>query len=70
MNINMSDLPYVIYACFVLHNFCETNNDAISEEMTQNAITYNQQFQLSARSGVASSKETEGKSQTHSYKIL
>ena len=41
----MCDLPNTIYACFVLHNFCKTNNDAISEEMTQSAISYDQQFQ-------------------------
>lgn len=61
MDINIFDLPNVIYACFVLHNFCETNNDAISEEMTQSAIAYDQQFQPNARSGVAPSNETEGK---------
>ena len=26
MDINLSDLPHVIYACFVLHNFCEMNH--------------------------------------------
>ena len=59
MDINICDLPNVIYACFVLHNFCETNDDTISEEMTQSAIAYDQQFQPHARSGP--SNETEGK---------
>ena len=25
MDINLYDLPNVVYACFVLHNFCEMN---------------------------------------------
>ena len=27
MDVNIDDLPYVIYACFVLHNFCEVNKE-------------------------------------------
>ena len=45
MDIYLYDLPNAIYACFVLHNFYEMNNDVISEEMTQSAIAYNHQFQ-------------------------
>ena len=26
MDINLGDLPNVIYACFVLHNYCEMND--------------------------------------------
>ena len=67
----MCDLPNVSYACFVLHKYCETNNDAISEEMMQSAISYDQKFQPNARNGVAPSNETEGKkSQVHSYKCF
>ena len=32
MDINLDELPSVIYACFVLHNFCELNNESINEE--------------------------------------
>ena len=32
MDINLDELPFVIYACFVLHNFCELNNESINEE--------------------------------------
>jgi hypothetical protein len=32
MDIKMDDLPYVIYACFVLHNYCELNKETISED--------------------------------------
>ena len=44
MEINLDNLPHVIYACFVLHNFCEMNNESISEERVQSAIDYDQQF--------------------------
>ena len=29
MDINLDDLPTVIYACFILHNFCEINKESI-----------------------------------------
>ncbi|KAF3848896.1 hypothetical protein F7725_015393 [Dissostichus mawsoni] len=28
MDINLDDLPHVIYSCFVLHNFCEASKEA------------------------------------------
>ena len=31
MDINFHELPYVIYACFVLHNFCELNNKGLEK---------------------------------------
>ena len=31
MDINMDELPFVVYACFVLHNFCEINGERIGE---------------------------------------
>ena len=40
MDINMHDLPNVIYACFVLHNYCELNNETVNEENVRSAITY------------------------------
>ena len=45
MDINLCDLPNVIHACFVLHNFYEVNDDTISDDMTQTVIAYDQQFQ-------------------------
>lgn len=45
MDINIDDLPHVIYACFVLHNFCEVNNESVSEERVQSSINYDRQFQ-------------------------
>ena len=35
MDINIDDIPTVIYACFVLHNFCEINKESISEEQVR-----------------------------------
>lgn len=45
MDINLDELPYVIYACFVLHNFCELNNERINEEHVSAAIDYDKEFQ-------------------------
>lgn len=45
MDINMDDLPYVIYACFILHNFCEMNRETMFEEVIMSAIDYNRDFQ-------------------------
>ena len=30
MDINLDDLPYVIHACFILHNVCEINKEQIN----------------------------------------
>ena len=45
MDINIDDLPYVIYACFVLHNFCELNHESVSEDNVRRAVDYDRQFQ-------------------------
>ena len=31
MDIKLQDLPFVIYACFVLHNFCENCKETVAE---------------------------------------
>lgn len=61
VDINLNDMPHVIYACFVLHNFCEVHNDSINEETVQTAITYERQFQPHSTSSRISANETEGK---------
>ena len=38
MDINIDDLLIVIHACFVLHNFCEINNDYIPQEDVDRAV--------------------------------
>ena len=45
MDINIDDLLIVIHACFVLHNFCEINNDYIPQEDVDRAIQYDNEFQ-------------------------
>ena len=35
MDIILSDLPSVIYACFMLHNLCEMNNESVAETRIQ-----------------------------------
>ena len=37
-NINLKDLPNVIYACFVLHNFCEIQKKLIHQNDPNNAL--------------------------------
>lgn len=33
--INLEDIPQLIYACFVMHNYCELNNTALNEQGVQ-----------------------------------
>ena len=41
----MDDLPYVINACFILHNFCEVNHKTMCEEVITSAMDYDRDFQ-------------------------
>lgn len=63
MDINLDDLPSVIYTCFVLHNYCELNNKKISEEQVKTAIHYDREFQLAGETNNyrTDSNEAEGK---------
>lgn len=45
MDINLGDLPTVIYACFILHNFCEMHNELISPEDVDLVQKYDKEFQ-------------------------
>ena len=45
MDINSAELPYVIYACFVLHNFCELQNEKVGEDDMARAVAYDREFQ-------------------------
>ena len=60
MEIKLDDLPYVIYACFVLHNYCEVNNETISEDRVRAAIdttgTVNHQLSQGVGTGVIAMK--------------
>lgn len=63
MDINLDDLPSVIYACFVLLNYCELNNEKISEEQVKTAIHYDREFQPAGERNNyrTDSNEAEGK---------
>ena len=63
MNINIRELPHVIYSCFVLHNYCEMNNESIGEDQVRQALNYDSIFQpptISNRS-LSHSNEVDGK---------
>ena len=45
MDINLAELPMVIYACFVLHNICELEREPVSESRIKEAVDYDKQFQ-------------------------
>ena len=34
MDINLDDIPYVIYSCFVLHSYCEAQKDTLPHEIS------------------------------------
>ncbi|KAM4577098.1 putative nuclease HARBI1 [Odontesthes bonariensis] len=38
MDINLSDLPTVIYACFVLNNYCEACHDTVNHHAQEEAM--------------------------------
>lgn len=63
MDINLDDLPYVIYACFVLHNFCEANRETINENRVCAALEYDREFQppTQANNFRTDCNEAEGK---------
>ena len=63
MDINLDDLPTVIYSCFVLHNYCEINKESISDEQvrtTMNSERESQPKNQRATQG-SMSNESEGK---------
>ena len=46
-NGHKTGLPTVIYACFILHNYCEikSNNNCINDDIIQNQIKLEQNMQ-------------------------
>ena len=45
MDINLDDLPTVIYSCFVLHNYCEINKESISDEQVRTTMNSERESQ-------------------------
>lgn len=63
MDINIHDLPFVIYACFVLHNYCEVNGESVFEERVRLATHYDRLFQPNTERNryTTDNNEVEGK---------
>jgi len=45
MDISLDELPNVILACFVLHNYCEVHGETLSEETLKEACNYERECQ-------------------------
>ena len=62
MDLDMKYLPEVIYACFILPNYCEINNDVIANSRVEEAQGFDANFQpiLSTYHGV-NNNESGGK---------
>ena len=60
MDINLIDLPTVIYACFILHNFCEVNKESIPDDRIGAAVLNDSQYYMNHRSSIQCN-EAEGK---------
>lgn len=60
MDTNMDDLPYVVYACFVLHNFCEINKENAPESNVTAAIKYDREHQPATEPIPNSHNESQG----------
>ena len=61
MDINLHDLPTVIYACFVLHNFCEINKESVCEDQVRLVMEEQQRSQPTTQRTTVQSNENEGK---------
>ncbi|CAB4017745.1 nuclease HARBI1 [Paramuricea clavata] len=62
MDINIDDLPAVIHTCFILHNFCEMNNEIVSQQMVEQTVQYDVEFQRQRQPGPNQpTNETAGK---------
>ena len=44
MDISLDDLPNVIFACFVLHNYCDVHGETLSEEKLKESCSYEREF--------------------------
>jgi hypothetical protein len=61
VDINLDDLPIVIYACFILHNYCEVNNEAISDEQVDTVMQYKNETQPRKQRTAIQCNENEAK---------
>ena len=63
MDINIYDLPFVIYACFVLHNYCEVSGESVCEERVRQTNHFERHFQPDTELNryITDTNEVEGK---------
>lgn len=62
MDINLVDLPKVIYSCFVLHNYCESRKDRVAENMVMQSVQLERESQPTTRTHYeTASAAAEGK---------
>lgn len=61
MDINLNDLPFVVYACFVLHNYCEAAMDTVDDARVNKAIQYDKDNQPDHPPSVREGMSAEGK---------
>ena len=63
MDINLAALPAVINSCFILHNFCEMNNETVSQKKLIETFRSDGEFQPGLQSGYnVNNNQTGGKS--------
>ena len=68
MNINLKDLPNSIYACFVLHSFCEIHKELIHQNDVNNALKNDALFQPRTRGNCTiNNNEGNGKAIRNSF---
>lgn len=68
MDINLSDLPAVIHACFILHNFCELKNNPVPPHLYEEAERYERAFQPPVSTNNSSNaNNAEGKRIRNTY---
>lgn len=61
MDINLNDLPFIVYACFVLHNYCEAAMDTVDDTRVTEAIQYDRDNQPDNPPTVREGMSAEGK---------
>ena len=61
MDICQQDLPYVIYSCFVLHNFCEDQYERLADDAVQNAIQFDNELQPNVATSKCCGSENEAR---------
>ena len=50
MDRNIQNLPYVMHACFLLHNFCEFRKGTVHPNLVEAAKKYDNEFQPTNKS--------------------